>query len=74
MNSKTWEMFESKELEFAQTQPDPFEYIAKLREINIVVDDSVADGVAEAWYKDDYEFHLEVNRIKAELAKKKGEA
>lgn len=73
MNNKTWELFRDNALETASLQDDPIGYLAKFNGLDVIVDEAVADGITEVWYRDVYEFHKELERIKAEQIKEKGE-
>jgi hypothetical protein len=73
MNNKTWELFRDNALDTASLQDDPIEYLAKFNGLDVVIDEAVQDGITEVWYRDVYEFNKELERIKAEQAKEKGD-
>lgn len=55
MNEATWEAFKEREYEFANTQPDPIEYIKSLASLDVSIDNDLPFGVVELWNKHDYE-------------------
>lgn len=62
MNRKTWELFRENALETASLQDNPIKYIEEFSDLDVIIDESVADNITEIWYRENYELHKKLER------------
>ena len=66
MNRKTWELFRENALETASLQDNPLKYIEEFSDLDVIIDESVADNITEIWYRENYELHKKLKNTKEE--------
>jgi len=59
MSNDSWEWIKEKEYEFANTQPDPIQYLKEVSSLNVVIDNGLPFGIVETWDKENYDKYIQ---------------